>query len=144
MEPGQRAASAITPFIVEQEGEIAYVLGAAGGVRILSAVVEVVSRAIDGGMEFPQAVAAPRFFPGFAVRSDPVPWDFEASPVAMWDSAAVSVLDVELEMVERETSFGRVHGIAYHPLEGLWEGVADPRWEGAAVVPRPMSVLNEK
>jgi len=135
MEPGQRAASAITPFLMLSEGEVAYVLGAAGGVRILSAVVEVASRIVDARLPLPRAVAAPRFFPGFAVRSDPVPWDFEISSVARWDSAGVEALGLSMRWVERETSFGRIHGIAYHRLAGEWEGVADPRWEGAAASP---------
>lgn len=140
MEPAQRAASAITPFIMLQDGEVAYVLGAAGGVRILSAVVEVASRAVDGGLSFPEAMAAPRFFPGFAVRSDPVPWDFETSSVAAFDTTSVSALGLPTQFVERETSFGRVHGIAYDAATGEWEGVADPRWEGAAAVPRPSTL----
>lgn len=133
---GQRASSAITPFLLLRDDDVAYVLGAAGGIRIISAVVEVASRAVDGGLSFPEAMDAPRFFPGFGVRSDPVPWDFEVSPVGQWDTTAVRMLGVPMEWGERAGAFGRVHGIAYLAEDGLWEGVADSRWEGAAIAPR--------
>jgi len=37
--------------------------------------------------------------------------------------------------VERQASFGRVHGIYYDAKEKKWYGAADPDWEGTAGAP---------
>lgn len=136
MQPGARAASAMTPFIVLADDEVKLVLGAAGGVRIISAVVEVTSRVIDQGMSLADAMRTPRFFPGFGVRSESTPWEFERSSGSTWDSAAVVGLGIESRFVRRPGAFGRIHAISYDVDAGIWQGVADPGWEGAAAIPR--------
>ncbi|MYG19690.1 MAG: hypothetical protein F4208_09050, partial [Gemmatimonadales bacterium] len=78
-EPGERARSGITPFMVLDDGEPFLVLGAAGGIRIISAVGQAVTRVIDDGLALPAALAAPRVHPdmgpdgltGFSVEAGP-------------------------------------------------------------------------
>lgn len=130
MEPGERARSSISPLMVLRDGRPVLVLGAAGGARIISAVVQAVLRVVDQGMTLPDALAAARVHPidgGIAM---------ETSPVIGW--AAEDVAEVEswgmvVQEVEREGAFGRIHGIWVDPATGEVVGVADPDWEGAAI-----------
>ncbi|MDE2719567.1 gamma-glutamyltransferase [Candidatus Palauibacter polyketidifaciens] len=138
-EPGERARSGITPFMVLDDGEPFLVLGAAGGIRIISAVVQAVTRVIDDGLALPAALAAPRVHPdmgpdglaGFSV---------EAGPEDGWSGASVEEfreMGFEITPTPRQGAFGRIHGLQYDAATRTWIGAADPDWEGAAVAPRP-------
>ena len=138
-EPGERARSGITPFMVLDDGEPFLVLGAAGGIRIISAVVQAVTRVIDDGLALPAALAAPRVHPdmgpdglaGFSV---------EAGPEDGWSGTSVEEfreLGFEITATPRQGAFGRIHGLQYDAATRTWIGAADPDWEGAAVAPRP-------
>jgi len=132
MEPGERARSSISPLMVLRDGEPVLVLGAAGGARIISAVVQAVLRVVDQGMSLPDALAAARVHPidgGIAM---------ETSPGIGWTPEVVAEIEswgMEVEEVEREGAFGRIHGIWVDAQTGHSVGVADPDWEGAAIVP---------
>ncbi len=132
MEPGERARSSISPLMVLRDGEPVLVLGAAGGARIISAVVQAVVRVVDDGMDLPEALAAPRVHPiagGIAA---------ETSPGIGWAPEVIAEIEswgLEVEEEEREGAFGRIHGIRADPATGVVTGVADPDWEGAAAVP---------
>ena len=131
MEPGERARSSISPLMVLADGEPVLVLGAAGGARIISAVVQAVLRVVDQGMDLPDALAAARVHPidgGIAMETSPgIGWAGEdVAEVASW---------MLVQEVEREGAFGRIHGIRRDPETGEMVGVADPDWEGAAVAP---------
>ena len=138
-EPGERARSGITPFMVLDDGEPLLVLGAAGGIRIISAVVQAVTRVIDDGLALPAALAAPRVHPdvgpeglaGLAVEADPEDGWSEASVADFRD------LGFDITPTPRAGAFGRIHGLQYDAATGIWTGAADPDWEGAAVTPRP-------
>lgn len=131
VEPGERARSSISPLIVSEAGEPRLVLGAAGGARIISAVVQSVARVVDQGLSLEDALAAPRVHPiegGVAM---------ELTPGIGWDqshAAAVRAGGFTVDEVARTGAFGRVHGLEVTP-QGI-RGVADPDWEGAAVPPR--------
>lgn len=138
-EPGERARSGITPFMVLDQGEPFLVLGAAGGIRIISAVVQAVTRVIDDGLALPAALAAPRVHPdlgpdgltGFSV---------EAGPEDGWSGTSVEEfreMGFEITATPRQGAFGRIHGLQYDVATRTWIGAADPDWEGAAVAPRP-------
>ena len=58
--PGKRPLSSMSPTIVLKDGRPVFTLGAAGGPKIISAVVMTIIYRIDLGMELPQAVASPR------------------------------------------------------------------------------------
>ncbi|MCY4398675.1 MAG: gamma-glutamyltransferase [Gemmatimonadetes bacterium] len=132
MEPGERARSSISPLMVARDGQPVLVLGAAGGARIISAVVQAVLRVVDHGMSLPDALAAARVHPidgGIAM---------ETSPGIGWSSADVAEVaswGLQVQEVERAGAFGRIHGIWVDPGTGELVGVADPDWEGAAIVP---------
>lgn len=59
--PGKRSMSSITPVIVEYpDGTLYYVIGAAGGSRIITATVQSLVNVLDRNMTVPEALAEPR------------------------------------------------------------------------------------
>ena len=61
--PGDRANSHITPTLLSKKGKIVLALGAAGGSRIVPAVVQVASRYIDQNISLEKALMLPRVYP---------------------------------------------------------------------------------
>ncbi|MFM2126028.1 MAG: hypothetical protein RL328_2479, partial [Acidobacteriota bacterium] len=61
IEPGKRPLSSMTPTIVTRDGQFFMALGAPGGSRIITAVLEVLLNVIDFRMNVQDAVDAPRF-----------------------------------------------------------------------------------
>jgi len=61
IQPGKRPLSAMTPTIVVRDGKPFMVLGAPGGPRITTAVLQVLLNVIDFRMNIQDAVDAPRF-----------------------------------------------------------------------------------
>jgi gamma-glutamyltranspeptidase/glutathione hydrolase len=129
MPPGSRPWSSQSPLIVLNDGRPAYVLGAAGGRRIISAIVEVVSRLADQDPSLAVAMAAPRLHP----TDDTV--YMEGRPEATWTAANLADLEAcGFTAVARAEApyFARIHGIEMAGTRGGHTGVADPRWSGSA------------
>lgn len=61
IEPGKRPLSSMTPTIVTRDGQFFMALGAPGGARIITAVLEVLLNVVDFRMNVQDAVDAPRF-----------------------------------------------------------------------------------
>jgi gamma-glutamyltranspeptidase / glutathione hydrolase len=59
--PGKRPLSSMSPTIVSRDGKPVMVIGAAGGSRIITAVVHCILNMIDYGMNIQEAIDAPRF-----------------------------------------------------------------------------------
>jgi gamma-glutamyltranspeptidase/glutathione hydrolase len=134
MQAGERARSFICPFVVSRGGQPVMVLGAAGGSMIPVAVVNAIVHYVDGGLSFPEAVAAPRIAPGFGGG-----FSMETHYGAGWAPDVVEgvrELGLDVREVAREGGFGRIHGIGFDSGTGEWIGVADPDWEGTALGPR--------
>ncbi|HSM60382.1 MAG TPA: gamma-glutamyltransferase [Longimicrobiales bacterium] len=134
VEPGERARSFVSPFMVLRDGQPVLVLGAAGGARIVSGIVQVVSRVIDDRMPLADALAAPR------VHMAGSTLDAETTPGTGWrpeDLRLMRSLGLEVSENPREGAFSRVHAVQYDPATGTWTGAADPDWEGSAQAPRP-------
>jgi gamma-glutamyltranspeptidase/glutathione hydrolase len=130
--PGGRPFSSQAPLVV-LDGDIPVLaLGGAGARRILSAVVEIVSRVVDGPRDLVDAVAAPRFHP------TPDTVYVEEREHAAWpDTVLAGLSDLGYAVALRSSApyFARIHGIAYDRATRVWIGVADPRWNGAANAP---------
>jgi gamma-glutamyltranspeptidase/glutathione hydrolase len=137
--PGSRPRTAIAPTFVTLDGNVVLVLGAAGGIHILSAIVQTISRHLDQGHDPFFAVALPRVHPERLTTEsgerrtygDKV--SLEMTPERGWAPEIASQLDdagFEVLPVEEHASFGRVHLIA--GSDGGWLGVADPDWEGTS------------
>lgn len=121
--PGKRMLSSMSPTIaLGPDGKVELVLGAAGGLRIITTVFEELSNAVDFGMDVADAVRAPRF------HQQDAPDVLLIEPRAL----AVEVLRALQTMghVTRE-----VEHIADAPAigrdRGLWQGAAEPRRTGS-------------
>jgi gamma-glutamyltranspeptidase/glutathione hydrolase len=137
--PGSRPRTTIAPTVVTRDGEVLLALGAAGGMRILSAIVQTISRHLDQGHDPVTAVALPRVHPvrDEAESGERVAYAYKANlemtpergwPISVAD--ALKTFGFEIESVEQHASFGRVHLVAR--TGDAWDGVADPDWEGTA------------
>lgn len=136
--PGSRPRTTIAPTVVTRDGEVVLALGAAGGIRILSAIVQTISRHVDQQHDAVTAVALPRIHPvreptetgeriAYADKMN-----IEMTPVRGWSSEVAGELadaGFELTPVERHAAFGRVHLVARKA--DTWQGVADQDWEGS-------------
>ena len=138
--PGSRPRTTIAPTVVTRDGEVVLALGAAGGMRILSAIVQTISRYVDQGHAPDVAVALPRVHP---VRGENESGEyttfgeqinFEMTSERGWPSEVAESLRAagfEVVSVETHASFGRVHLVAR--TDDAWQGVADADWEGTAM-----------
>ncbi|CAJ2499823.1 Uu.00g026760.m01.CDS01 [Anthostomella pinea] len=59
--PGKRPLSSISPTIVEKDGRLYFVIGSAGGSRIITATIQNIHHVLDQGMTTEEALAQPRF-----------------------------------------------------------------------------------
>ena len=137
--PGSRPRTTIAPTIVTRDDDVLLALGAAGGMRILSAIVQTISRYVDQGHDPATAVALPRVHP---VREEDAAGhdvalgqriELEMSPERGWPAGTADKLvaaGFDVARVEKNASFGRVHLVARS--NGDWQGVADPDWEGSS------------
>jgi len=141
--PGSRPRTTIAPTVVTRDGEVVMVLGAAGGLRILSGIVQTISRVVDQNMTLEDAVAAPRVHPAritdpetgtrtvelLTFHAETTARDgWQASDLVAWKAAGF-----EAKPNARNGAFARVHALGRDG--GLWRGAADLDWEGSALTP---------
>lgn len=135
--PGSRPRTTIAPTVVTRDGEVVLALGAAGGIRILSAIVQTISRHVDQGHDAAMSVALPRVHParGETETGERITYaekiNLEMTPERGWPAGIDGELRAagfETSPVERHAAFGRVHLVARDG--NAWQGVADPDWEG--------------
>ena len=143
--PGSRPRTTIAPTIVTKDGETVLVLGAAGGLRILSGIVQTISRFIDQGMSLQEAILAPRVHP--ILNFDSISGNYlsqglqinaEFTPKNGWTAVdSLCWLDAGFEVTPLEYygAFARVHALSFDNTTQLWTGVADADWEGSAIGP---------
>jgi len=132
VEPNLRVPSHISPVIVFKDDKPLLALGAAGGSRIPSSIVNVISKIIDYEMPLSKALYAPRVHPleeGISLEVvDGTRWNED-------DSTFFSQLGYTVEMRRLPGQFGRIHAVMLDTLTGEWIGCADPDWEGTAAFP---------
>jgi len=142
--PGSRPRTTIAPTVVTKDGEVVMTLGAAGGLRILSGIVQVISRSIDRGMDLEQAVAAPRVHPNQGSMEngkrvyDRMKFSAEFTEENGWsvaDSAFWANTGFTVQQINRYGAFSRVHAISRDTKTKVWTGMADLDWEGTADAP---------
>lgn len=133
LEPDTRRHwSSQSPLLVVKDGAPVWVLGGAGARRILSGLVETVSRALDQGLAPEAAVAAPRFHPV------PTRLDVEVREGTAWpDSILDALRGFGFRVNPRDSApwFARINAI-HRDRDGEYTGVADRRWQGSAAAPR--------
>lgn len=143
--PGSRPRTTIAPTIVTKDGETVMVLGAAGGLRILSGIAQTISRHIDRNLEIKDAISAPRIHPEFVNKDnekrffDGMKFSAEFTPKNGWsanDSLTWKEAGFDVKSINRYGAFARVHAVSFNPETNTWTGVADPDWEGTAEGPK--------
>jgi gamma-glutamyltranspeptidase/glutathione hydrolase len=126
VQPGKRPLSSMSPTLVEKDGKIVMSLGAAGGPRIISSVIQTIYRVLVTGLDIDRAVQFPRVHHQFLPNKLYLE-DFKFSP------EIVSGLRRRgHETVEQKAAYlGRVKAVRLNDRNYL-EGSYDNRREGAA------------
>jgi gamma-glutamyltranspeptidase/glutathione hydrolase len=120
LEPGERMASMMAPSLALDEHGVALAVGAAGGTRLRSALLQVVAGILDEGLDPQVAVDRARLHPaGALVHVEP---GFSAETIAVLESAGFAVR----EWPGRHHYFGGVSAVTRNGAAG------DPRRSGAA------------
>ena len=136
--PGQRPRTSIAPVIVTKDGQVDLVLGAAGGIRIPSAITQTLSRIIDQGLTLERAISAPRVHPSMMINSENErvinlnSFEAEASDQG-WNDRSVQYWEksgFNVNLVHSRASFGRVNAVTNK--SSVIMGQSDPDWEGSA------------
>ena len=124
IQPGKRPLSAMTPTIILRDGKPYMVLGAPGGPRIITSVLQAILNVVDFHMNIQDAVDAPRFHHQW--MPDKLYLEQGISPAAV---ARLKALGHDVES-SPGIVLARVEAIL---IQGGWlEGAADSRWIGKA------------
>ncbi|MGH9674309.1 MAG: gamma-glutamyltransferase [Bryobacteraceae bacterium] len=122
IEPRKRPLSAMTPTIVLREGKPYLVLGAPGGSRIITGVLQVFLNVVDFGMNIQEAVDAPRFHHQWMPDRLTLERGFSPDTVAL--------LEAKGHTVDGIPDVARVEAILN---DGAWlQGATDRRGRGKA------------
>jgi gamma-glutamyltranspeptidase/glutathione hydrolase len=120
--PGRRLPSMMAPTVVLAGGRPQLVLGSAGSARIRSALLQVISNAVDYGMDAGAAVRAPRLHD-------------EAGTVYAEPGIDLAELEAAGAVVARFRAlnlyFGGCQAVERDPATGAMSGGGDPRRGGA-------------
>jgi gamma-glutamyltranspeptidase/glutathione hydrolase len=120
LEPGERMASMMAPSVVLDAEGVALAVGAAGGTRLRSALLQVIAGILDEGLDVQAAVDRQRLHPaGSIVHVEP---GFGPETIRALESAGFGVQ----EWPDRHHYFGGVSAITRSAAAG------DPRRSGAA------------
>lgn len=121
--PGRRLPSMMSPTVVRRDGAIEICLGSAGSNRIRSAILQVIARVVDDGMEAQAAIDAPRLH-------------WENDVVYCEPGVDAAALEAEGRTVARFRApnlfFGGAQAVV-RAADGSFTGAGDPRRGGAAV-----------
>ncbi len=123
--PGKRMLSSMTPTIVLQNGELRLVLGAPGGGRIITAVLQVLLNVVDHHMDLEQAVRAPRIHHQWL--PDEILWE----PLAVPPDVRDALVAKGHAFAARPRHLARVFAVAID-RDQVRYGVADHRSGGSA------------
>ncbi|MFK7743312.1 MAG: gamma-glutamyltransferase [Planctomycetota bacterium] len=125
IQPGKRMLSSMTPTIVLERDRVRYVLGAPGGGRIITAVLQVLLNGVDHGMPLERAVRAPRVHHQW--RPKTMQWEALALP----GDVRRALLEKGHQFAERPRGIAQIFAIEVLS-NGTRIGVADHRSGGSA------------
>ena len=125
IKPGKRMLSAMDPTIVlDPQGKLLMVAGAAGGPTIITATMEVILNVIEHHMTLADAMRAPR------LHHQALPDALRYEPNGM-SAAVVDSLKAMGHTVGSQNGLANVNSILRVP--GGWHGVYEPRSVGGAI-----------
>ncbi len=123
VEPGKRPLSSMSPTLVEKNNKIVMALGAPGGPRIISAVLQTIYRVLAQDYNIEEAIRAPRVHHQYV--PDIVYIDDKRLP-------PLSIQDLQKKGHQVEVGWGaRVNGVRVNK-DGFLEAGYDDRSEGGA------------
>ena len=125
--PQKRPLSSMSPTIVLKDGRPVFTLGAAGGPRIITAVVMTIIYRIDLEMELPRAVASPRIHHQWMPEELKVQSSLAPNIVTSLQSLG--------HPVTSSRSLGILQAVAVEPKGSGFIGVHDPKVAGKAAGP---------
>ncbi len=125
VQPGKRMLSAMSPTIVlDPQGRVLLVVGAAGGPTIITAVTQVILNVIEHRMTLGDAMRAPR------LHHQSLPDQIRVESQGFAD-AELAKLEGMGHALAKQGAIANVNAIMRVP--GGWHGVREPRGSGAAV-----------
>lgn len=125
VQPGKRPLSAMSPTIVlDPNGRLLMVTGAAGGPTIITSVMEIILNVIEHGMTLADAMKAPRLHH----QALPDQIDYEARGLS---ASTVDSLKAMGHTLGTRGSIATANSILR--VKGGWHGVGEPRSGGVAV-----------
>jgi len=122
--PGRRMASSMSPTILLLDGRPQLVLGARGGSRIPTTVVQVIVGVVDYGLPLQTAVSSPR------IHHQWNPDVLMIEPALSGTPVAEELGRMGYRVREIPSSPGRVQAAGMR--DGVWWGFSDPREGGSA------------
>lgn len=129
--PGDRANSHISPTLVLAKNKPVLALGAAGGSRIVTAIVQTIKNHLDLEMPIDQAVERARVYP------DGDTLLIEAHPGLNIDLSILDELDslhIPYNLQKQRGYHGRINAVSFDRQLGKWIGSSDPDWEGTVEI----------
>lgn len=124
VEARKRPLSSMSPTIVLKDGQPVLTVGAAGGPKIITEVVNAIVHHLDLGKPIDQAIRQPRVHHQWS----PDKLVLEAS----FDKGIIEKLKAKGHQVTLAKSAGICQGISFDPKTQTFRGSADPRTTGAA------------
>ena len=129
--PGDRANSHISPtMLFNQNDELILALGAAGGSRIVTAIVQATNRYIDQGKSLTEAISQGRVYS----QNDTIL--IENHQGIKWTKETFQELEknnIPYKLQKEMGYHGRINAIALDTINNRWISVTDPDWEGKAI-----------
>jgi gamma-glutamyltranspeptidase / glutathione hydrolase len=121
----KRPLSSMCPTILKENGQVRFVIGAAGGPKIPTSVFLSLWNRIRFGMPLKDAVIAPRIHHQW--KPDQVLFEKYGFSLEVQEN-----LKKKGFFIEEVPTLGKVHALEHFP-DGRTHGVADPRGEGSVV-----------
>lgn len=125
VEPGKRMLSAMTPTIVEKDGQLKMVVGTPGGSTIITSVFQTIVNVLDFGMSAQESVSAPRFHHQW--KPDRI--DVESKAI---DEKTRASLEKDGYKIHKRGNIGRVENIIVLP-NGKKQTGADHRGDDTSM-----------
>ncbi|MDM7920855.1 MAG: gamma-glutamyltransferase family protein, partial [Pyrinomonadaceae bacterium] len=127
VEGGKRPLSSMTPTIVlKKDGSMWFAVGARGGPRIISAVIQTVINVIDHGMDIQEAIDAPR------VHHQWLPDELMYEPFGFSPDTKNVLSSLGHKFVQRPGYIAQATGIMIGD-DGVRLGAIDSRGDGEAI-----------
>jgi gamma-glutamyltranspeptidase / glutathione hydrolase len=126
--PGRRVSSMMAPTLALRDGEVVLGLGSAGSNRIRSAILQVIVRVLEQGMDAGEAVRAGRLhFEAGTVQAEP---GVDQAGLDDLERRGVPVV----RWKRRNLYFGGAQAVVRDPSSGELSGGGDPRRGGAVAL----------